>query len=131
MKRIALLLIVPAALLLGCETQNSELTSKYVPVILVNQICRSAIFEIQDSAYNNYGENIDGYENVFFGRLECPLSEFGNREDIAIPEGKLLYAELDPKDFKPGCAICQAIINYTGKKHYNVRIQTITSETGQ
>lgn len=129
MKRLTMLLAVAVAMLGSCETQNSELTSKYIPVTLVNQICGTAVFKIQDSAFYAYGEDVDGYEHVFFGRLECPLSEAGSMEDIAIPKDRLLYAELDPEGFKPGCAICLAIINYSGQKHYNVRIHLGTTET--
>lgn len=112
----------------GCDNQKSEATTRFIPVVVVNQICGSAIFKIQEAEFFQYGENVESYENVFFGRLECPSSDAGKIEDLTIPTDRVLYAELNPEDFKHGCAICLAIINYPGEKHYNVRIHTLTTE---
>lgn len=119
------------ALLTGCENQMTDPTTKLIPVVVVNQICGTAIFKIQDPSYFAYGENVEGEENVFFGRLECPSSDDGTLEEIALPTNQVLFAELDPEDFKPGCAICLALIYYPGQKHYNARIHTSTIETGR
>ncbi len=127
-KLLSFMFALSAIVWLSCDTQQADLTNQYIPVTLVDQICGSAIFKIQHPDFFQYGENIETHENVFFGRIECPSSDSGNIEELTIPTSVILYAELDPEDFKSGCAICLAVINYPGSKHYNVRIHTSTTE---
>lgn len=90
-----------------------------MPVKVIQGICGTAVFQIQDPAYYQYGENVDGEENVFLGELECPNLRVSINQDYSE---QVLLAELDPENFAQDCARCYALVTYSGSKHHKVRI---------
>lgn len=109
-------------LLLACNPHapTSSFTGECVPVSMVRSVCGTAVFKIQDPAFYHYGENVEGEENVFLGILEC--SSTNESTNAYNSPYQLIYVELNPKNFEQGCSICQAIVNYSGRTNYNVRI---------
>lgn len=118
LSRISLLFLIALA---ACNTQNTPITGECIRVTLIRNICGSAVFKIEDPSYFGLGENTDDEKNVFLGFIECSSEDvFSTVNDLT--NGKQLYVELDPKDFNQECVVCLAMVNYTGKKQYKVRV---------
>lgn len=122
MKNALSILIVSLFLLsASCNDEKLSVPKTCVPVKLMRSICGTAVFQIQDSRFYQYGESAGNEENVFAAALECTLPDgiiLGSQE----PQQELFYAELDPENFNGNCASCLAIVNYEGQKHYRVRL---------
>jgi hypothetical protein len=109
-------------LIAGCNPDIDQLPSNCIPVKYVRGICGQAVLEIQDPKYYDTGENADGDSHVFLAMLECFT-------DTEIVKDKLFYVELNPSNFNSECAVCLALVNYSGNKHYNVRVHPICGNT--
>lgn len=124
MKNIRSFLFIPllAIAMVCCDKETLSNATGCVAVKYVTGICGNAVLQIEDPAFYGLGENVDGYEHVFLATLECftdqPL------------EGKSFLVELDPSDFNNQCAVCLAMVLYSGTKKYNVRVhqQCVVSE---
>lgn len=120
MRLIIRVFFILVLLLIACETPTPSFTGACIPIKMVRGICGTAIFKIEDPAYYHLGEDVDGEVNVFLGTLECSfLRSFPNDQ---IPLDKILYAELNPEDFRQDCARCYALVDYSGSKNYRVRV---------
>jgi hypothetical protein len=121
MQKIAITLIL-VSILAACNSDNQPLPGNCIPVKYVRGICGHAVLQIQDPLYYSVGENADGDDHVFLATLEC----FSNIEAV---KNKLFYVELNPTDFKSDCAVCLAMVNYSGTKQYGVRVHQVCSTT--
>ena len=114
MQKIALALLW-ITLIAGCSSDINQLPNNCIPVKYVRGICGQAVLKIQDPQYYSVGENTDGDSHVFLATLECHT----NMEAV---KDKLFYVELNPTGFNSNCAVCLAVVDYTGTKHYSVRV---------
>jgi hypothetical protein len=120
------LLLIASVFLLGASCQDEQLSASKtcIPVKVLRSICGNAVFQIQDSRFYGYGESVGNEENVFLAVLECNAPDavsLGNSE----PQQEIFYAELDPENFNSNCAVCLAMVNYEGQKHYKVRLHEV------
>lgn len=118
--RFSLLLFISLS---ACSTQNTSITGECVRVTLLRNMCGNAILKIEDPAYFMLGENVDGEKNVFLGFVECSDVNLSGNTIPTMADGTQLYVELNPKDYTQECTTCLAMINYSGKRHYKVRIK--------
>lgn len=117
MKNIRSFLFIPllAIALVCCDKETLTNARGCVAVKYVTGICGNAVLQIENPSYFGLGEDVDGYEHVFLATLEC----FTDQQPL---EGKSFLVELDPSDFNDQCAVCLAMVAYSGSKKYNVRI---------
>jgi hypothetical protein len=119
MQKIVITLFL-VSILAACNSDNQSLPNNCIPVKYVRGICAHAVLQVQDPLYYGVGENADGDDHVFLATLEC-------FSDIEAVQDKVFYVELNPTDFKSDCAVCLAMVNYSGTKHYSVRIHQVCS----
>ena len=120
MRKIAIFLFL-IRLITGCDSDTTPLPDNCIAVKYVRGLCGNAVLQIQDLRYFSVGENVDGDTHVFLATLECFT-------DLEAAKDKVFYVELNPSDFNSDCAVCLAMINYTGKKHYAVRVHEACSD---
>lgn len=113
MQKIAVLFLV--GIIVGCNSDINQLPTNCIAVKYVRGICGNVVLKIQDPQYFNVGEDSDGDSNVFLGTVEC----FSDIEDL---KDTLFYVELNPPNFNSNCAVCLAMVTYSGSKHYAVRV---------
>jgi hypothetical protein len=117
MQKIATALFL-LSLMVGCNSTINDLPNNCIAVKYVRGICGNAVLKIQDSRYFDVGEEADGDSHVFLATLECFA-------DVEAVKDKVFYVELNPSNFDSNCAVCLAMVAYSGSKHYNVRVHQV------
>jgi hypothetical protein len=96
--------------------KNDHEKPKCVSVSFVTGICRQAVFKIEDPAFYELGEQWNDQKNVFFTVLGCEINE-------ASLKGRPFKVTISGKDSSDrNCVVCQAALNYTGRKKYFVTL---------
>jgi hypothetical protein len=112
MKQLFLITTV-AMLLNACELEEPTYAGECIEVKYVTGICGQAVLEIQDPAYYHLGETWNGNNHVFYTLFHCDDMEKST-------EGTFLITIQEA--YEPGsCAVCLAMLDYTGEKRYDVR----------
>ncbi len=96
--------------------KNDHENSKCVTVSYVTGICRQAVFKIEEPDFYELGEQWNDQKNVFFTVLGCEINE-------ASLKGRLFKVTIGGKDNSDrNCVVCQAALDYTGRKKYFVTL---------
>lgn len=116
MKKIIVSALTCVTLILtGCEKTEEELLQQCFKVKILDEVCGTAVMQIQDEAYYKYGVNgyqLDGvtYDHVFSTELSCAdLSKF----QTLAPSLRGLVVNikiLKQKEYDPACVRCAAIV---------------------
>lgn len=116
MKKIVLSALTSMVLILsGCEKTEEELLQQCFKVKILDEICGTAVVQIQDEAYFTYGVNgyqLDGvtYNHVFSTELSCAdLTKF--KTLAASLRGLVVDVKmLKQMEYDPACTRCAAIV---------------------
>lgn len=92
MKKICSLLVIASYLLIGCDKDNQPNNPDYVEVTvkLVDAVCNSAVFEIQEPWLKHHGEsgfeyNGKIYDGVFYTTITCTNTNLLYRPPNNLP----------------------------------------------
>lgn len=116
MKKIILSTLTCLSLVFsGCEKKDEELLAHCFKVKILDEVCGSAVVQIQDEDYYKFGVNgyqLDGviYDHVFSTELSCAdLSRFhtlaSSLRGLVVDVKMLKQMEYDP-----ACGRCAAIV---------------------
>lgn len=132
MKKICSLLVITSYLLMGCDKDNLRSNSDYVEVTvkLVDAVCNSAIFEIQEPSLKHHGEsgfeyNGKVYSGVFYTSITCTNANLlSNQAQNPVGGNSSLFKILISKklinDQPCDRAFCQAVPYKLPEKFYYV-----------
>jgi hypothetical protein len=107
---------VEAGYLTGLRA-SGEAGSRCFEVAYVAGIYLLAVFNIETPAYRVLGENWELHENVFFTRLPCGIDE------ATLRQGAFFVSVVETENLG-SCAVCKALINYSGTKCYFIKFET-------
>ncbi|HCL05251.1 MAG TPA: hypothetical protein DHW64_04480 [Chitinophagaceae bacterium] len=116
MKKIILSALTCLTLILsGCDKTEEELLQQCFKVKILDEVCGTAVVQIQDEAYFKYGVNgyqLDGvtYDHVFSTELSCAdLTKFQTL--AASLRGLVVDVKmLKQMEYDPACTRCAAIV---------------------
>ncbi len=125
MKRLYLLLVFLIFLMARCDNKTIALAEDTsidcIEVSYIESLCASAILKIQDPKYFHYGENVKGYQNVFFAHLPCGTGAKSERGQ----ESRKILVKISTLPFSGNdCVQCTAVPSYDGTKQYFVKFVT-------
>lgn len=116
MKKIILAAVVCfTTILTGCEKTEEELLAQCFKVKILNEVCGTAVVQIQDPEYFKYGVNgyqLDGvtYDHVFSTELSCAdltkLQTFAASLRGLVVDVKMLKQ----MEYDPACTRCAAVV---------------------
>jgi len=100
---------------MGCEKTNSGLPDQSFRIKIIDEICGSAVVQIQDAAFYEYGVNgyvksDSTYDHVFTTRFSC--SDLAKMQTLTADKSGLvvkvkLIKEAQPE---PDCVTCAAVV---------------------
>ncbi len=99
----------------GCQKTNTELPDQSFRIKIIDEICGSAVVQIQDTAFYEYGVNgyvkaDSTYDHVFTTRFSC--SDMAKMQTLTADRSGLvvrvkLIKEAQPE---PDCVTCAAVV---------------------
>lgn len=99
----------------GCEKTEEELLQQCFTIKILDEVCGTAVVQIQDEAYYQYGVNgyeLHGlvYDHVFSTEFSCAdLAKFKTLAPSL--RGLVINVNmLKQMEYEPGCGRCAAIV---------------------
>lgn len=129
MKKYSIVFLICLLTQIGCQTEilpENDFGDCF-EVTIVESLCGTAIFRIENPAFYRYGENANGYKNVFMGNIPC--SDFRTAQSNSAQTK--LFVKISTEAFPENdnnCVRCAALPAYDGTKSYFIKFVSSCSE---
>ena len=116
----------------ACEKNNTDLASKCFNIKILDELCGTAVVQILDSAYFEYGVNgyvLNGvtYDHVFTTSFSC--QELGKYQTFAAGyHGLALKVQLTTSPTPSNCVRCAAVVPNAPNRYQHVKVAENCSE---